>query len=374
MPPSSGGDPELAEITRRIAERGLAPSASITVSMRRSGGWHRYSAAVGGARSPAVTPETPYDLASLTKPIVAVTACKLANDGSFKLIDPIATWLPQLSELPVGSATIEQALSHRSGLHGHRVLFNGLWQHRAVSRRQMLLTAAQSIRTECVSLRPTYPARPVYSDLGYLLIGAILERVAGIALDELLFRSIGQSLGAPILSSRQWQGHDANFCERVAPTEYVQWRGGTLTGVVHDENAWAWAGYGTAGHAGLFGTSPAVARFGEAMIDALACRPSPIPRFVALVCTAKREGGTLRAGFDGISAARSSAGQRMNRLAFGHLGFTGTSLWCDPVNEFVFALLTNRVHPRRSDLRLPSARGEIHDQLFAWAETKAHSI
>jgi CubicO group peptidase (beta-lactamase class C family) len=152
----------------------------------------------------------------------------------------------------------------------------------------------------------------------------------------------------------------------VAPTEHVPWRGGTLRGIVHDENAWAWAGYGIAGHAGLFATVPGVLTLGVSVIDALAGRRSPISQFAARFCTALREGGTLRAGFDGKSANNSSAGHLMSERSFGHLGFTGTSLWCDPEHEVVITVLTNRVCPTRANVRLPLARAEIHDELFEW--------
>jgi CubicO group peptidase (beta-lactamase class C family) len=149
----------------------------------------------------------------------------------------------------------------------------------------------------------------------------------------------------------------------VAPTEHVSWRGGLLRGQVHDENAWAFAGHGLAGHAGLFGTSMAVAGLGCAVLDALAGRCEELGSFAAYYCTGWRNGGTLRAGFDGKSALRSSAGSLMGPCSFGHLGFTGTSLWCDPERRLVIAVLTNRVCPTRRNARLVAARGSIHDSL-----------
>lgn len=370
--PRTDSDSGLTEITRRIVGQRYAPSASITVSRRRSNGWQRISASAGTLRSGAATPNTPYDLASLTKPIVALAAAELADNGVLRLTDPISKWLPELQHTKVATACIEQLLSHRAGLLGHRVLFDQVLQNRAVRRSPMLVSAARSLQVGLGRSGPGCAVSAVYSDLGYLILGAIVERATRIPLDSYVSESILEALCAPIASSRQWVRHRRDFLDIVAPTETVACRGGTLRGVVHDENAWAWAGYGIAGHAGLFGTSPALALVGEAMLDALAGRPSGISRFAALVCTSQREAGSLRAGFDGVSAGRSSAGTRMSRLSFGHLGFTGTSIWCDPENEFVFVVLTNRVHPTRSDTRLPNARAAIHDELFAWANTNGH--
>ena len=372
--PDAGGDSELSEIARRLVGLRLAPATSITVSRRRPAGWHRTTAAAGWMGSGPATPNTPYDLASLTKPVVAITAAKLASKRFLRLTDPIGKWLLELQHLPLAEASIEQTLSHRAGLLGHRVLFTRLLEGRAILRQPMLFAAARSLRADVRSVESKCTPCPVYSDLGYLVLGEVLERATGIALDDLVSEVGLESIGAPIASSRRWLARHRDFQRVVAPTEFVAWRGGTLRGVVHDENAWTWAGYGIAGHAGLFGTSLAVALFGEAVIDALAGRASPIPSFAALVCTSQREGGSLRAGFDGVSQCRSSAGTQMSRLAFGHLGFTGTSLWCDPENEFVFVMLTNRVNPTRHDSRFPNARGELHDQLFAWAAKNRQTL
>jgi CubicO group peptidase (beta-lactamase class C family) len=151
----------------------------------------------------------------------------------------------------------------------------------------------------------------------------------------------------------------------------VAWRGGELRGVVHDDNAWALAGHGAAGHAGLFGTAAAVARFGAAVLDALAGRDeSWLDRATAAFLCRPRPGGTLRAGFDGRATAGSSAGERAGPNTFGHLGFTGTSLWCDPDRGAATVLLTNRVRfgPDREKIR--AARPRVHDALFAWADAR----
>jgi CubicO group peptidase (beta-lactamase class C family) len=208
----------------------------------------------------------------------------------------------------------------------------------------------------------------VYSDLGYVLLGAVLERACGLPLDEIVRAEVSDPLSLDVGSARSWLSRDAAFIERVVPTEFVPWRGGFLRGVVHDENAWAIAGHGLAGQAGLFGTAEAVAGLGIAVLDSLGGRrvdwlsPAAVTPLVR-----ERQGGSLRAGFDGKSAGTSAAGRISSPRTFGHLGFTGTSLWCDPVANTVTVLLTNRVCPTRENQRIREARPKTHDALFEFA-------
>lgn len=205
--------------------------------------------------------------------------------------------------------------------------------------------------------------KAAYSDLGYVLAGAALERHLNLPLDQIVTDVLCTRLDLPIASSRRWRDALPEFPRIVAPTEHVSWRGGTVRGQVHDENAWAFAGYGLAGHAGLFGSARGVAQLGCAVLDSIMGRSSLIDPFAAHYCTARRNGGTLRAGFDGKSHRNSTAGSHLSDCSFGHLGFTGTSLWCDPSQDIVIALLSNRICPTRRNSRLVSARAALHDCL-----------
>ena len=138
---------------------------------------------------------------------------------------------------------------------------------------------------------------------------------------------------------------------------------------MHDENGWALTGSGGSGHAGIFATIGAVLAFGEAVLDALDGLGKPFGHPVELAWLVRvRPGpggaGSLRAGFDGKSGEASSAGARMGPRSFGHLGFTGTSLWIDPDAKVVVALLTNRVCPSRDNFVIRAARPPAHDLLF----------
>jgi CubicO group peptidase (beta-lactamase class C family) len=155
----------------------------------------------------------------------------------------------------------------------------------------------------------------------------------------------------------------AQIVREAAPTEWCEWRGRLIRGEVHDENSAAFGG--VAGNAGLFGTARGVATFGRAVLDSLLGRGSFLPKHLVEHALAPIEGTTIRLGWDAKSAENSSAGRRVSAKAFGHLGFTGTSIWCDPDRDIVIVLLTNRVHPSRANERTKGFRPGFHDGVLA---------
>lgn len=315
-----------------------------------------------------VSAETMFDLASVTKPVVACTLARLVERGLFSLETPLGLLLPALSDTPSGPLPLELFLSHRAGLDGHRPLFSPVLRERSPLRRAFALrSAASARRADCAAAPPAEGYAPVYSDLGYLLLGACIEAATGEPLDRVVAAEVAQPLGLNWGSARQLLAGGGRFLDHVAPTEVVRARGGCVRGAVHDENAWALSGHGCSGHAGLFGAVTDVLRFGEALLAALAGKSSWLSRATLERLVRPRPGGTLRAGFDGKSDGASSAGASAGPHTFGHLGFTGTSLWCDPTAGTVTVLLTNRVHPTREGGSAPAirrARPLIHDALF----------
>lgn len=364
-------DPAICRIAQHIVAEAMAPCAAICVAAHRSDGWQLRTGTAGGAQACGpyrLSADTPFDLASVSKPCVALTAANLASRRQLSLSGAIGTYLPEISRLPIADATLDMLLSHRSGLKPHIELFGAIKARCAISRSTLLrMIGLHGVTPEHAHSDRCNPA--VYSDLGYLLAGVAIERHLKAPLDRLVADLLCRNLGLKIGSSRQWRQSVADFARIVAPTEFVSWRGGVIRGQVHDENAWAFAGYGLAGHAGLFGTAPAVAGLGCAVLDALAGRGSALDVFAVHYCTGSRNRGTLRAGFDGKSHHNSSAGEHLSSCSFGHLGFTGTSLWCDPHRDIVIALLTNRVCPTRRNTRLGAARALIHDSLVHYAQS-----
>lgn len=368
----------LAELLRAsIVTPGVAPAAAAAIAFRVGNAWQLVCAAAG-QRSPShpepVTPQSPFDLASVSKPIVAAALVRLARVGlarveGWSLGAPLAELLPEAQSTPTAECSLESLLAHRAGLVAHRSLFSELEAQRPIERSRLIRRAADARRPECTGAPAETPEAAVYSDLGYLLAGAAAERAFERPLDALVAAQIAAPLNLSLGSARQWRALDPSFATQVVPTEVVPWRGGELVGVVHDDNAWAFAGHGLSGQAGLFGTAEAVARFGIAMLDSLARRDHAwLDYESARLMTRERPGGALRAGFDGKSSSGSSAGERAGPLTFGHLGFTGTSLWCDPDRARVAVLLTNRVRYGPDRSAICRARPLVHDALFALAE------
>ncbi len=365
----------LGSLAREVVAQGVAPGACVGAAVRSAGGW-RFSVGAAGLRSKtlptAVDPATPFDLASVTKPIVAAAIARMVRRGRLRWETPIGELLPELTESVSAEVPLELFVAHRAGLEAHRPLHEACTEGATTDAVEALFIAASARRQDCRGSPPPSGFPPVYSDLGFLIAGIAASRAAGTDLATVVFEEVAGPLGLDLDSSHRWRVRDPSFPERVAPTEVVAYRGGELVGDVHDENAWGIAGRGLAGHAGLFGTVDGVLRFGAAMLDALAGRAADwLSAAEAQVLVRPRDGGTLRAGFDGRSDEGSSAGDAFGRHSFGHLGFTGTSLWCDPDADVVGVLLTNRVNPSRENLAVRAARPKVHDRLHRAARALA---
>lgn len=352
---------ELAEAA--VVRAGVAPAAALGAAVRVGGRWEVEVGAAGHVRRGIRSSErTPFDLASVSKPFVACCFARLWERSVLEPSTELGALLPECRGTSSEHASLAALLSHRAGLDAHRRLFAPLERARPLHRKDALRAAANATRRD-------NPELPLYSDLGYLLAGEALSRASQRELDELVHGEIAAPLALSVGSARQWLRRASDFEALVAPTEHVWFRGGALNGVVHDENAWAFAGYGAAGQAGLFGSVVDVLGFGMALLDALAGRSEHfLKRSTVEFLVAERPHGTLRLGFDGKSTDTSSAGPSAGPLTFGHLGFTGTSVWCDPSAETVTALLTNRVCPTRDNVRIRACRPVVHEALYTRAQ------
>lgn len=363
----------LEKIALRVVQSGAAPSAAVATAAPSALRKGVFEVAAGHAVPSGLELATPiFDLASITKPFVAVTAARLIRRGALRATAPLGRLLPEIADSPSSSLPFMAFLSHRAGLEAYRRLYAPLVEGRPVDRLAFFAEAASARRVECENGAPPEGFAPIYSDLGYLLVGAALERAGGASLDSLVDQEVCRPLELEVRSSRLWRSVAPDFDERVQPTETVAFRGGEIRGITHDENAWALAGHGLAGHAGLFGTAESVARFGAAVLDALAGRRGEfLTRAEIEPLVTPRPGGSLRAGFDGKSGPSSAAGSLASDQTFGHLGFTGTSVWCDPVADRVTVLLSNRVCPTRENLAIRALRPEIHDLLWRASSARA---
>ena len=370
-------DSRLAEIARQfVILPEVAPAAVVAVAYR-AGSDFEFAEGAAFRNACAAGTEAFFDLASISKSFLACTVARLAQRGRLTFETPLQDLLPEARGSVTGATAISLLLSHRAGLEAHRTLFAPLLAGLPFDRRRAITETIQGRRRECAGLAPVGGHPPVYSDLGYALVGLGVQQLEGLPLDEIVEREVILPLGLQVGSARLLRRRGLGFVERCMPTETVPFRGGEVCGVVHDENAWALSGHGLSGHAGLFGTAASVAHFGAALLDARLNRSPLREPWLGAANLAPllqlRPGGTLRAGFDGKSADQSSAGTWAGPRSFGHLGFTGTSFWCDPDAERVLVLLTNRVCPTRDNPRIRAARPAVNDALHSFCGQRGQS-
>lgn len=358
----------IANAMNAAVEGGVFPGAVLLVRLRGQIAYHQAfgNAALMPAKEPARL-ETIYDLASLTKPLATATAVLcLVQDGRLSVDDSVQQHVGELKGSIIGDATVYHLLTHSAGLPAWRPLYERIAEEDrrapgllgSPAAEQMVLAL---IKQESLATPPG--ARSLYSDLGFILLGILVERVSGGTLAAYCQRSVFEPMRAPLffLGPRSAGSRDITL---VAPTEHDPRRGRLLRGEVHDENAFALGG--VAGHAGLFGTAAAVSAVVGHWLDSHAGRswvlsPDLVRRF-----TARQDGiagSSWALGWDTPSAP-SSSGSRFSAASFGHLGYTGTSIWVDPTRELEVVLLSNRVHPTRRNEAIKQFRPLIHDVIY----------
>ncbi|MBD0326387.1 MAG: beta-lactamase family protein [Pyrinomonadaceae bacterium] len=314
---------------------------------------HQYSA----------TLETIYDLASLTKPLITGLLCALRIErGDIKLDEPISRRLPEFERDDKRSITLRHLLTHTSGLPAWRPLY--------ITTNGEPERALQAIAAEPLESAPGTHVR--YSDLGFITLGFLLERMTNASLKEIARREIfeplqlkrtflipEQALQTEAAACETGNLYERQMCEEMKTGSFSNWREHLIWGEVHDGNAYFLGG--AAGHAGLFSTAG----------DALRIATQFLPRHTKLLkpeaCALFRTNMT-----DGLEEARSpawqlavtpdsTAGPRLSPDSFGHLGFTGTSCWIDAARERTFILLTNRTHARTLPfVNINSVRRHFH--------------
>jgi serine-type D-Ala-D-Ala carboxypeptidase len=357
-------------------ERGTFPGAQLVIG---EGGEIIAEAALGYAviepEQIPVTQHTIYDLASLTKPLITtLLTVMLAERGLLDLSAPASHYLEELCVGNKRAITLMQLLTHTSGLPAWRPLYL-----EAQNRADMVTTIAH---TPCEK-RYNAESAPlvIYSDLNFILLGFILERVTGDRLDRLAQKEIFQSLGltktffnpAPerqrqIAATEFGQAHERKTVAEMkivcpAPINlsndklYPLRRKLLLWGEVHDGNAYFMEG--VAGHAGLFSTAREVFSIASQFISGSKLLQNESLSLFTQNFT-QGHGDARSVGWMLAATKACSAGRRLPDDAFGHTGFTGTSVWIDGQKQLVFILLTNRVHPQVHDFGMKQVRQQFH--------------
>lgn len=324
----------------------------------------------------AATPGMRFDIASLTKPVATATRCmQLVSTGALHLDRAASGYLPILRDTKLARVTCRQLLSHMAGCAAWRPFYRNI-PAREVGTPEGHIAILQQIIAEPLEAAPG--ARCVYSDLGYMLLGAILEHVDGRGLEVQFQEEIARPLELadtgfrPLPQSRR-PGHttgestDTGVSPACAPTEDCPWRDTVLQGAVHDQNAFAMGG--VAGHAGLFSTAEDLHTFVYQMITCWRghsewIRPEIVRDFLDFTHLGLLEDASHLCGWDTPRFTNSQAGHHFSAQSIGHLGYTGCSVWVDLQKQWWVVLLTNRVHPTPTNEKIRSFRPQLHDAIY----------
>lgn len=337
---------------------GVFPSAELVVAKNGQ-------TLINGAYGNAIT-ETIFDIASLTKPIATTTlAMQLVAEDRIRLNDEVKQHLPHCSfKMPI---TIRHLLSHSSGLPAWQPYYQ-IIPTDSIGTSEGKFQIIDAICREQITFEPGNQS--TYSDIGFILLGEIIETATGKKLNELFFEKIAKPLD---LKNTFFiplnQGTNALTHQRTlfAPTEDCPWRKKIIQGEVHDQNCYAMGG--VAGHAGLFSTATDINKF---ILDIVACYRGSgtlvpqeiIKRFLPFHYNLTICNSTWLLGWDRPSYKSSQAGVYFSNESIGHLGYTGCSMWIDLKEDFWVILLTNRIHPTTTNEKIKSFRPMLHNLIY----------
>ncbi len=315
-----------------------------------------------GKKGENVTPYTIFDLASLTKPLcTTLSILCLIDQGVLDWSDSLDKLLKTDIETGKRNIRLDQLLSHSSGLKPYRPYFTDFAPEIKKDNKKKLIKA---LLKEPLAYEPGSECR--YSDLGFMLLGEVVERLSGRQLDSFFNEKIIKPLKIEeALFFNALNRNKNKKTEKFAATEKCPWRGRVIQGEVHDEHAWLMGG--VAGHAGLFGTIKAVLL----MTEKILCQWRNQENFPAYSTTTlqkalkkKYSDQTWCMGFDTPTPGGSSGGKYISPRSVGHLGYTGTSFWIDPERDLIMILLTNRVYPTRKNEQIRMFRPLFHDTVI----------
>jgi beta-N-acetylhexosaminidase len=339
---------------------GAFPGGVLAVGYHDQLAVHPFGTFTRDVKAPKVTENTIYDMASLTKVVVtSASAMMLVQQKRLDLDAPVERYLPEFSAAAKSDPnpswrariTVRMLMLHDSGLPAHRDFYKEAKGHDPVLAKILAEPLVHEPGTQVE-----------YSDLGFILLGEIIERLTGETLEQFAKGHIF----APLGMSDTMYNPPAALRARIAPTELdTDFRKRLLRGEVHDENAFAFGG--VSGNAGLFSTASDVAAFAQMLLNGgIYAHHRLLARATIQEFTARQVIGdsSRTLGWDVPTPPNSAAGHYFSPSAYGHTGFTGTSLWIDPERDLFVVLLTNRVNPTRANEQIRLARPAIHDAIL----------
>jgi len=319
--------------------------------------------------------ETLFDLASVTKLFTTAAFMTLVGQGRISIDDPVRNVLPEFSgvrpiqpyEDPLDWGKTVRVTDQPGTVDADKVTFRNLLVHNSglpawrAFKDQPNARAALQMAFDTFFSYPT-GERIVYSDVGLILLGEAVSRLAGSPLDETIYQHVTKPLG---LSVHFQPAAPLPSIQNIAPTEFCKWRGRRIVGEVHDESAWRLSG--VAGHAGMFAHARDVAAFGQSFLDASLLRRETITEMTRL----QAEFNTVRRGlgFALWSPDPEASSNPFSPATFGHTGFTGTCVWIDPQRALVVALLTDDVYGGREGRGIADLRVKIHRAIVESVDT-----
>ena len=301
--------------------------------------------------SAAVTIESIFDIASLTKVVATTTAAMICYERNLiSLDDPVAKYLPAFSQNGKENITIKNLLLHNSGLPAFKRFYKNY-------------STAGEVIDDIYSTKLDYEtgSRTVYSDLGMIVLAKVIESVSGKKFDEFCTEKIFN----PLKMKSTFFNPPDSIKYKIAPTEYDDyWRKRLIWGEVHDETASLLNGI--SGNAGLFSTAEDINKLVTNLIFADSINQNKLIKQETVELFTKRfsANSTRALGWDLKSEQNSSAGNLFDISSFGYTGFTGTSLWIDPTRNLIVVFLTNRVYPSRENKKLYKLRPLLHDEII----------
>jgi CubicO group peptidase (beta-lactamase class C family) len=333
----------LTECNKRMAFSGAAYAIGTSNSVLEKG-------VIGTLKwdGDPVTMDSLWDMASLTKPIVAVLLMKLFEQGEICIDDKISYFLPEYEKTNKASITIQQLLTHTSGIPGEQPIYQ------IAKTPEDMMVAVRNLPLRFM------PGTDVeYTSQGFMIVGKIIEKITGMRLDA----AMQELLLNPLAMNNTCYNPSKDIRDTIAATEYCNWRGYMVCGEVHDENCLVLGGI--AGHAGLFSNTEdltklcqTMLRYGEAT-DKQFLKPATV-KFMTQNYTGEKK--LARAlGWQAKDRFGSPGGDLFSSISYGHTGFTGTSIWIDPKSDIFAILLTNRVHPSRDNDSIKRVRAIFHN-------------
>ena len=308
---------------------------------------------------------TVFDLASLTKPLVTLpSVLHLIDQGKISWNEPLDSLLETSLDKRFARVDLHSLLCHSSGFTAHRNFWKKLTSMKEEQKSQWLL---DNILGE--GLEYTTGARHLYSDVGYILLGYVVQKKTGLGLDSYWRDHIAEPAGVGEMLCFPTQNENKNY-KRWVQTGHCRWTRRPLLGLVHDDNCRALGG--VAGHAGLFGTSEGVLNLCKEYLNIYHHRKSKLPISTETFVKASTQVGESEwsCGFNLPSPSGSSSGSYFSKNSLGHLGFTGVSFWIDVEKQVAVSLLTNRVRQGDDTRAIKEVRPTLHDLVVCCLEEK----